>query len=82
MDRIFDPFFTTKQIGKGTGLGMTIAYQIITEKHGGRITCESTQGEGTVFKILLPIQASFPSLTVKNKDENLSSKGIKLKTIN
>lgn len=52
--RIFDPFFTTKQIGKGTGLGMAISYQIITEKHGGKLECFSTPGEGTEFRIQIP----------------------------
>ena len=53
--RIFEQGFTTKGVGKGTGLGMAIAHQIITEKHGGEITCNSTVGEGTIFTIILPI---------------------------
>jgi signal transduction histidine kinase len=53
--RIFEPGFTTKPVGKGTGLGMAIAHQIITEKHGGKIECESILGQGTVFKIALPM---------------------------
>jgi NO-binding membrane sensor protein with MHYT domain/signal transduction histidine kinase len=53
--RIFDPFFTTKPIGKGTGMGMSISYQIITEKHGGKLKCFSTLGAGTVFVIQIPI---------------------------
>ncbi len=53
--RIFEQGFTTKEVGKGTGLGMAIAHQIITEKHGGKITCESTVGQGTRFAIVLPI---------------------------
>lgn len=52
---IFDPFFTTKSVGKGTGLGLAIAHQIITEEHGGKITCTSELDQGTVFKITLPI---------------------------
>lgn len=53
--RIFDRGFTTKEVGKGTGLGMAIAHQIVTEKHGGTITCDSTLGQGTTFTIALPI---------------------------
>ncbi|MCC5599146.1 sensor histidine kinase [Nostoc favosum] len=54
--RIFDPFFTTKPIGKGTGMGMSISYQIVTEKHGGKLECFSTAGEGTEFIIQVPLQ--------------------------
>jgi signal transduction histidine kinase len=54
--RIFDPFFTTKPIGKGTGLGMSISYHIITEKHRGTIKCCSTPGSGTEFVIQIPIR--------------------------
>ena len=55
-NRIFDPFFTTKAIGKGTGMGMPISYQIVTEKHGGKLNCVSTLGKGTEFIIRLPVQ--------------------------
>jgi len=54
--RIFNPFFTTKPIGKGTGMGMSISYQIITEKHGGKLECFSTPGEGSEFAIQIPIR--------------------------
>ena len=54
--KIFDPFFTTKAIGKGTGMGMPISYKIVTEKHGGKLDCFSTPGEGTEFVIQIPIQ--------------------------
>ncbi|MDZ7956158.1 ATP-binding protein [Nostoc sp. DedQUE09] len=53
--RIFDPFFTTKPIGKGTGMGMSISYQIITEKHGGKLECFSTPGKGTELIIQIPL---------------------------
>jgi signal transduction histidine kinase len=57
--QIFDPFFTTKPVGKGTGMGMSISYQIITEKHQGQLECVSTAGQGTTFLIRIPIhQAS------------------------
>jgi two-component system, NtrC family, sensor kinase len=52
---IFNPFFTTKPVGKGTGMGMAISYQIITERHNGRLTFASTLGKGTEFKIQMPI---------------------------
>lgn len=52
---LFDPFFTTKPVGSGTGLGMSISYQIITEKHRGRLTCRSELGQGTTFAIEIPI---------------------------
>lgn len=54
--RIFDPFFTTKPIGKGTGMGMSISYQIVTENHNGKLKCRSTPNEGTEFIIHLPLQ--------------------------
>lgn len=54
--RIFDPFFTTKPVGKGTGMGMPISYQIVTEKHGGRLSCFSTPAEGTEFIVQIPVQ--------------------------
>jgi len=53
--QIFDPFFTTKDVGKGTGLGLAIAYDIITNKHGGRIDVQSEVGKGSTFVITLPI---------------------------
>jgi signal transduction histidine kinase len=54
-ERVFDPFFTTKTVGKGTGMGMSISYQIIVEKHGGRLDCFSTSGQGTEFIIQIPM---------------------------
>jgi two-component system NtrC family sensor kinase len=59
--KIFDPFFTTKAIGKGTGLGLGICYQII-QKHDGTITVESELGQGTEFTITLPIRAQVSQL--------------------
>lgn len=54
--RIFEPFFTTKAVGKGTGLGMSISHQIVTEKHKGSLQCFSIPGEGTEFVIKLPVR--------------------------
>ncbi|MBD1877548.1 PAS domain S-box protein [Coleofasciculus sp. FACHB-T130] len=56
--RLFDPFFTTKPIGQGTGLGLAISYQIVTEKHGGSISCVSAVGEGTEFVVEIPVTQS------------------------
>ena len=53
-DQMFDPFFTTKPVGKGTGMGMAISYQIVVEKHFGKIECFSTEGAGTEFVITIP----------------------------
>lgn len=57
-DKIFEAFFTTKPRGVGTGIGLAITHQIVREKHGGTITCESDFGQGTEFTIALPIKLS------------------------
>jgi signal transduction histidine kinase len=54
MSRIFEPFFTTKPQGEGTGLGLDIAWRIVTEEHGGQITVESEPGR-TAFRVAIPI---------------------------
>ena len=54
LDKIFQPFFTTKPTGQGTGLGLSLSYDII-KAHGGTLECESVVGEGTTFMIKLPI---------------------------
>jgi PAS domain S-box-containing protein len=54
IDRIWDPFFTTKEVGKGTGLGLALTYNIV-KRHGGEIKVESRVGEGTLFTVLLPV---------------------------
>lgn len=54
LPKIFDPFFTTKDVGKGSGLGLFVVYEII-EKHGGCIAAESEPGKGTAFLIRLPL---------------------------
>ena len=53
-NRVFDPFFTTKPWGKGTGMGMSISYQIVTEKHGGTLECISAPEQGSEFVVQIP----------------------------
>ncbi len=54
--RVFDPFFTTKPVGKGSGLGLSISYQIVVQKHQGKLTCTSSPGQGAEFIIEIPIE--------------------------
>lgn len=55
LEKIFDPFFTTKAVGKGTGLGMSISHEIISEKHHGTLTCKRLENsQGTEFSIVIP----------------------------
>jgi signal transduction histidine kinase len=55
LDKIFQPFFTTKPTGQGTGLGLSLAYDIITKGHGGELKVETKEGEGSEFIIQLPV---------------------------
>ena len=54
--RIFQPFFTTKPTGQGTGLGLSLAYDIVVKGHGGTLEVESTEGVGTTFIVKLSNQ--------------------------
>ncbi|MBN3883943.1 MAG: ATP-binding protein [Nostoc sp.] len=68
--RIYDPFFTTKDVGKGTGLGMAISYQIVVDKHGGMLKCRSQPGEGTEFWIQIPLNCALVDAT---EEQNCTS---------
>jgi signal transduction histidine kinase len=52
-EKVFQPFFTTKPTGEGTGLGLSLSYEIITKGHGGELKVQSEEGEGTAFTIVL-----------------------------
>lgn len=54
MGRLFEPFFTTREVGKGAGLGLSVAYDIV-KKHGGEITVDSEEGKGSCFTVRLPL---------------------------
>jgi signal transduction histidine kinase len=78
-NNIFDPFFTTKEVGKGTGLGMSIAHTII-EEHGGNIQCETEEGKGTIFYMNFPIY-TLNLEVVESLDQSNTSKFPKLTTM-
>jgi PAS domain S-box-containing protein len=72
--RIFEPFFTTKPVGKGTGLGLSVAYGIVRD-HGGEIAVHSTRGEGTVFRVFLPVSQPAVSGAAPSPCASASSDG-------
>ena len=55
LDKIFQPFFTTKPTGEGTGLGLSMSYEIVTKAHNGELKVENMEGEGATFTIILPV---------------------------
>ena len=55
-EKIFEPLFTTKPTGSGTGLGLSLSFDIVTQAHGGRLEFESSIGDGTTFTVTLPIR--------------------------
>lgn len=73
--KLFDPFFTTKPVGQGIGLGLSICYQIVVQKHGGKLTCISEPGKGAEFIVEIPIvqqrkEKSFPSQSQSTIDSS------------
>ena len=57
--KLFEPFFTTRAVGSGRGLGLSITHSVV-DRHGGRIEVDSALGQGTEFRIYLPLEMSTP----------------------
>ena len=59
-ETVFEPFFTSKPTGEGTGLGLSLAYDVVTKTHGGEIFFTTAPGAGTTFTVLLPLTLQEP----------------------
>nr|WP_268753173.1 PAS domain S-box protein [Desulfopila aestuarii] len=75
MDKIFDPYFTTKEVGKGTGMGLAIIHSIV-KRSGGFISCQSSLGEGTTFRVYLPVHEAAAPPEAETIPVNLIQTGI------
>ncbi len=73
--QLFQPFFTTKPVGEGTGLGLAVAYGIITG-HGGRIEVESEPGRGSCFTVRLPVSREEPARPPGNRGDPPGGDGV------
>ncbi|YAF98778.1 MAG: response regulator [Nodularia sp. CChRGM 3473] len=67
--RLFDPFFTTKPVGQGSGLGLSISYQIIVQQHQGHLTCASSPGQGTEFAICIPYSTAGIAIPMESPEK-------------
>ena len=65
-EKIFDPFFTTKEVGKGTGQGLSLCYEVVVRHHGGAINVSSAAGTGATFVVRLPLGTE----TTSRSDDN------------